>query len=61
MVKTTYISNIIRVPTHGVDLNHHGLPIGEGTPKSSMEPPQREERKRKKERDEEKRRDAGAL
>jgi hypothetical protein len=54
-VKTTYVPNTIRVPTHGVDLMHHDLPIGERTPKSPMELPQCEERKMKKERDEGKR------
>jgi hypothetical protein len=49
-VKTTYVPNTIRVPTHGVDLMHHDLPIGERTPKSPMELPQCEERKMKKER-----------
>jgi hypothetical protein len=58
-VKMMYIPNMIGVPTHGVDLRHHRLPIGEETPKSPMEPPQGEERKRKKEREEE--RGAGAL
>jgi hypothetical protein len=32
MVKTTYIPNTIRIPTHGVDLWHHGLRFGERTP-----------------------------
>jgi hypothetical protein len=39
MVKMTYVPNMIAVPTHGVDLRHHGLPIGEETLKSPMEPP----------------------
>jgi hypothetical protein len=39
MVKMSYVPNMIGVPTHGVDLRHHGLSIGEGTPKSPMELP----------------------
>jgi hypothetical protein len=35
----TYVPNTIGVSTHGVDLLHHGLRIGERTPKSPMEPP----------------------
>jgi hypothetical protein len=49
-IKITYIPNTIGVLTHGVDLRHHGLPIGEGTPKSLVELLQEEERKRKEER-----------
>jgi hypothetical protein len=52
-VKMTYVFNMIRIPTHGVDLWHHGLRIGERKPKSSMEPPQGEDMRRKKERKEE--------
>jgi hypothetical protein len=50
MVRMTNVPNTIRVPTNRVDLWHHGLQIGERTPKTPMEPPQGEERKRKKER-----------
>jgi hypothetical protein len=57
----TNVPNTIRVPTNIVDLWHHGLRIGERTPKTPMEPPQGEERKRKKEREEERERGAGAL
>jgi hypothetical protein len=53
MIKTTYVPNMIGIPTHGVDLWHHILRIGERTPKSSIKPPQGEERKRKKEKEEE--------
>jgi hypothetical protein len=44
----TYVHNMIGIPTHRVDLWHHGLRIGERNPKSLMEPPQGEERRRKK-------------
>jgi hypothetical protein len=52
MVKTTYVPNRIGIPTHGVDLWHHRLRIGERTHKSPMKPPQGEERRRKKETEE---------
>jgi hypothetical protein len=55
MVKTTYIANTIGIPTHGVNLRHHGLRIGERNPKSPIDPPQGEERRRKKEREKEER------
>jgi hypothetical protein len=58
MVNTTYVR--VGVPTHRADLCHHGLRIGERSPKSTMERPQGEER-RKKERPEERERWAGAL
>jgi hypothetical protein len=48
-----YVPNTIRIPTHGVDLWHHGLWIGERNPKSLMEPLPSQERRRKKEREEE--------
>jgi hypothetical protein len=28
MVKTMYVPNTIRIPTHGVDLSHHGIGFG---------------------------------
>jgi hypothetical protein len=31
MVKTTYVPNTIRIPTHGVDFLHQGLRFGERT------------------------------
>jgi hypothetical protein len=46
MVKMTYVPNMIRIPTHGVDWWHHGLRVGERKLKSLMEPPQGEERKK---------------
>jgi hypothetical protein len=55
MVKTTYVPNTIGIPTHGVDLWHHELQIGERNPKSPMKPPEGEKRRRKKEREEEER------
>jgi hypothetical protein len=50
-----YVPNTIRIPTHGVDLWHHGLQIGERNQKSPIEPPQGEESRRKKESEEEER------
>jgi hypothetical protein len=50
MVKTTYVSNTIRIPTHVVDFSHQGLGFGGGDSKSPMEPPQSEERRIKEER-----------
>jgi hypothetical protein len=54
-----YVPNTIRIPTHGVDLWHHGLQIGERNQKSPIEPPQGEESRRKKESEEEERKRGG--
>jgi hypothetical protein len=40
MVKTTYVPNIIWIPTHGGDLGHRGLRREERRQESPMEPPQ---------------------
>jgi hypothetical protein len=46
-----YVPNTIGIPTHGVDLWHHGLRLVKRNPKSPMEPPQGERGgERKKER-----------
>jgi hypothetical protein len=37
-----YVPNTIGIPTHGVDLWHHKLLLGERGPKLQMEPPQGE-------------------
>jgi hypothetical protein len=39
-VKTTYVPNRIRIPTHRGDLDHHELHMEERTTESPMEPPQ---------------------
>jgi hypothetical protein len=53
MIKMTYVSNIIGIPINRVNLCHHGLQIGERSPKSSMKLSQCEEmRKKEKEREE---------
>jgi hypothetical protein len=48
-VKTTYVPNMIGIPTYGVDLWHHGLQLVKRNPKSPMESPQGERGGRKKE------------
>jgi hypothetical protein len=48
-VKTTYVPNMIGIPTYEVDLWHHGLQLVERNPKSPMESPQGERGGRKKE------------
>jgi hypothetical protein len=48
MVKMTYVTNMIGIPTHKVNLWHHELQIEERSLKSSMESPQGKERRRKK-------------
>jgi hypothetical protein len=55
MEKMTYVSNTIGIPINRVDLCHHGLQIGERSPKSSMKLSQCEERERKKEKEGEER------
>jgi hypothetical protein len=48
-----YVPNTIGIPTHGVDLWHHKLLLGERGPKLQMEPPQGERgggRKKERER-----------
>jgi hypothetical protein len=56
MIKTTYVSNTIRIPTHEVDFSHQGHGFGENL-KSTMEPPvNRGEVRRKERRKKEKRR-----
>jgi hypothetical protein len=42
MIKTTYVTNMIEITTHGVDLLHHGLRLVKRNLKSSIEPPQGE-------------------
>jgi hypothetical protein len=37
-----YVPNTIGIPTHGVDLWHHGLRLVKRNPKSTLEPPQGE-------------------
>ncbi len=59
MVKTTYVPNTIRIPTHGVDLWHHGLEIGERNPKSPIKPSQGEKMRKKKRDEEEIERESG--
>jgi hypothetical protein len=50
MVKTMYISNTIKILTHGVNLWHHGVRLAKRNPKSPMKLPQGERREgRKKE------------
>jgi hypothetical protein len=44
---------MIRIPTHGVDLWHHGLGFGERTPNRQWTHAQGEERRKEKEREEE--------
>jgi hypothetical protein len=64
MIKTTYVPNMIGIPTNAVDLWHHGLRLGERNPKSAMELLQGERGERKKERrkkDKEGRRFLGGL
>jgi hypothetical protein len=53
MVKTTYISNMIRIPTHGVDFSHQGLRFGERTQNRqwSHRKVSREGRKKERERE----------
>jgi hypothetical protein len=48
-IKMTYLPNMIRIPTNGIDWWHHGFQIEERKLKSLMESSQDEERKRKKE------------
>jgi hypothetical protein len=56
MVKTMFIPNTIGIPTHRVDLWHHGLRLAKRNSKLPMEPSQGERgRGRKKERGERKR------
>jgi hypothetical protein len=64
MIKTTYVPNMIGIPTNAVDLWHYGLRLGERNPKSPMELLQGERGGRKKERrkkDKEGRRSLGGL
>jgi hypothetical protein len=42
MAKKMYVPNTIGIPTHGVDLWHHGLRLAKRNPKSPMKPPQEE-------------------
>jgi hypothetical protein len=57
-VKTTCIPNTIKIPTHRVDLCHHGLGFGERTPNHQWShcKVKREERRRKERRKKEKER-----
>jgi hypothetical protein len=42
MIKTTYVTNMIEITTHGVDLLHHRLRLVKRNLKSPIEPPQGE-------------------
>jgi hypothetical protein len=61
MVKTTYLPNTIRIPTHGVDFSYQGLRFGERTRNRQWSRRRVSREGRKKEKEEEKEKGRGAI
>jgi hypothetical protein len=60
MVKTTYVPNMIEIPTHRVDLRHHRLGFGGRSKNHQWSRCKMERERRKKESEEEEREREGA-
>jgi hypothetical protein len=54
-VKTTYVPNMIKIPTHEADLKHHGVEFEESSKNRQWSRREVERERRKKESEEEER------